>query len=310
MDHKGQQALAAAVNPFWSEKVKEVVLGALRPHGLPRGGGGLGSASSTRTGVEDGSMNTPEIRDLLAMILQQNNQLKREIDELKSQRHQQPGVAQPPSENIAQSQRVSGVTEAAELRMLPLEDLKPEDANSEVVGSGNGGDWTTPPGSVPPATTGTRKQPPVVGDAKGLKSEKSGQQQDGTINLLRVRRASTYWRARAWSDAPRRWKHGQWRFWKSIWTVNPVPTDFGWIQSFGENIRTVDLLQLPSIKEGELGGPVLGDWLTLVAPIMKDLSVSSGAWWTAITRGAGEAYQRHVWSSEVRACCSVPCQMC
>lgn len=78
----GQQALAT-VNPSWSEKVRDqVTLRALRPHGLPRGDSGMESSTSARTGGEDGSMNAPEIRDLLTMFIQQNNQLKREVDEL------------------------------------------------------------------------------------------------------------------------------------------------------------------------------------------------------------------------------------
>ena len=78
----GQQALAT-VNPSWSEKVRdEVTLRALRPHGLPRGDAGMESSTSARTGGEDGSMNAPEIRDLLTMFIQQSNQLKREVDEL------------------------------------------------------------------------------------------------------------------------------------------------------------------------------------------------------------------------------------
>eukprot|EP00435_Cladocopium_sp_Y103_P030541 s3116_g7.t1 len=55
-----------------------------------------------------------------------------------------------------------------------------------------------------------------------------------------------------------------------------------------ENVRSVELPPLPGIREGELGGTVVGDWLTLVTPIMKDLSASSSAWWEAITKAAGE----------------------
>lgn len=66
----GQQALAT-VNPSWSEKVRdEVTLRALRPHGLPRGDAGRESSTSVRAGGEDGSMNAPEIRDLLTMFIQ------------------------------------------------------------------------------------------------------------------------------------------------------------------------------------------------------------------------------------------------
>ena len=65
-----------------------------------------------------------------------------------------------------------------------------------------------------------------------------------------------------------------------------------------ETIRTIELP--PGIREGELGGSVLGDWLTLVAPIMKDLSVSSCTWWEAVTKAAGEAYRQWLLSDPVQ----------
>ena len=46
-------------------------------------------------------------------------------------------------------------------------------------------------------------------------------------------------------------------------------------QGAGETIRTVDLPALPGIKDGELGGVVIGDWLTLISLVMKDLNISS-----------------------------------
>ena len=60
---------------------------------------------------------------------------------------------------------------------------------------------------------------------------------------------------------------------------------------FAETIRTVDLPPLPAVREGELGGVVIGDWMALIGPIMKDLSGSSSGWWEMITNNAVEAYQ-------------------
>ena len=347
-----------AINPFWSEKVKdEVTIRALRPHGLPRNDAGPEASASTRTGFEEGSMNAPEIRDLLTMFIQQNNQLKRELDELKGHLHQQSGVTQPSSVNTAESQRIPGaekVIEPGSTSMLQLEDVKPDELNSEVVGSWNGGDWTTPPGSVPPTTTGHRK-PPVVGtmemkssqETSGWKPEDTMQQQPAlgqvmeTMAVLMKQLAAAQGHG-ALHDGPGQpggdrqgstpgqgdgngshqggrqghlptgsggdppfGGHGNGQMPGGgggipLGPTIPTPADMRWIQSFGESIRTVDLPQLPSIKEGELGGAVLGDWLTLVAPIMKDLSVSSGAWWTAITRGASDAYQRWLRSDPVQ----------
>ena len=35
---------------------------------------------------------------------------------------------------------------------------------------------------------------------------------------------------------------------------------------------------------------VIGDWFTLISPVMMDLSVSSGAWWEAVLCEAHAAY--------------------
>eukprot|EP00435_Cladocopium_sp_Y103_P052700 s362_g16.t1 len=67
-----------------------------------------------------------------------------------------------------------------------------------------------------------------------------------------------------------------------------------------ETIRSVELPPLPGIREGELGGSVVGDWLTLVAPVMKDLSISSCAWWEAVMKASGEAYQQWLMSDPVQ----------
>ena len=62
----------------------------------------------------------------------------------------------------------------------------------------------------------------------------------------------------------------------------------GWTP--GETVRTVELPALGEVKEGELGSLVVGDWLMLISPVMKDLTVSSGAWWDQVLAVAAEAY--------------------
>ena len=72
-----------AVNPFWSEKVKdEVVLRSLRPQVLP---GLESSTAGASTSSEDTSRGMPDMRQLLAIVLQQSSLLKQELDELKDQ---------------------------------------------------------------------------------------------------------------------------------------------------------------------------------------------------------------------------------
>ena len=69
-------------------------------------------------------------------------------------------------------------------------------------------------------------------------------------------------------------------------TMNP------WIGGWtpGETVRTVELPALGEVKEGELGSLVVGDWLMLISLVMKDLTVSSGAWWDQVLAVAAEAY--------------------
>ena len=46
--------------------------------------------------------------------------------------------------------------------------------------------------------------------------------------------------------------------------------------------RTVDLPALPELKEGELGSLVVGDWLQMVTPTMRDLNSVSAQWWEQV----------------------------
>ena len=52
----------------------------------------------------------------------------------------------------------------------------------------------------------------------------------------------------------------------------------------------MELTKLPEIKEGELGSLVVGDWIALISPTMRDLSGSSSKWWDAVLRATTEAY--------------------
>ena len=68
-----------------------------------------------------------------------------------------------------------------------------------------------------------------------------------------------------------------------------------WLKSLAstsvqETIRTVELPKLPEIRDGELGSLVVGDWIALVSPTMKDLSGQSCKWWEAVLRASSEAY--------------------
>ena len=64
-------------------------------------------------------------------------------------------------------------------------------------------------------------------------------------------------------------------------------TDGGW----GEVIRSVELPPLQDLREGELGSLVLGDWIQLISPTMRDLSATSWRWWEEVMQGAMMAYR-------------------
>ena len=61
--------------------------------------------------------------------------------------------------------------------------------------------------------------------------------------------------------------------------------------SWGEVIRSVELPPLPELREGELGSLVLGDWIQLISPTMRDLSATSWRWWEEVLQLAMTAYR-------------------
>ena len=56
-------------------------------------------------------------------------------------------------------------------------------------------------------------------------------------------------------------------------------------------IRSVELPPLQELREGELGSLVLGDWIQLISPTMRDLSTTSWRWWEEVMQGAMMAYR-------------------
>ena len=60
-----------------------------------------------------------------------------------------------------------------------------------------------------------------------------------------------------------------------------------------ESIRAVDLPALPELSESEVGPLVAGDWITTIAPFLRDMSSSSSLWWDEVLRVAGALYR--VW---------------
>ena len=52
--------------------------------------------------------------------------------------------------------------------------------------------------------------------------------------------------------------------------------------NWGEAIRSVELPPLPDLREGELGSLILGDWIQLISPTMRDLSTTVLVRWEPV----------------------------
>ena len=129
-----------AVNPFWSEKVKdEAVLRSLRPRELPES-----SSARSPQGLEDGN-GSMDPRHLLAMLLQQNAQLKQELTDLKGQVAAQASeVTEKVLERVEERKKDGPTDTPLQLmdRQPPaLEDVKSEGKSEEL---GLGMEWRTP----------------------------------------------------------------------------------------------------------------------------------------------------------------------
>ena len=83
----GHRERELVVNPFWSNKTKEdVATCSLRPKELPElGSQDVPAVARPALGGEDGTAEIPNMQQLLALILQQNGQLKKEIGELRAE---------------------------------------------------------------------------------------------------------------------------------------------------------------------------------------------------------------------------------
>eukprot|EP00435_Cladocopium_sp_Y103_P054363 s510_g17.t1 len=371
----GRQDRQLAVNPFWSDAVKEdALIRSLRPQGLPEGSSARGSQ-----GLEDGAEGIPDVRQLMSMILQQNAQLKKELDDLRGQVRAQPTQVVEQVLGKAEERSVSVTVEptqpAKDPALLPLEDVKSE-AKSEEMEFGAGTDCRTPPESVsakkpqgsvvdPSNSNETHMSAPPVSGAAGTQTQVLGQVTEALTSLVAQLTAVSHGTqgqgqvaCRVPGQGPqlegvqghlhgggrgqvlngagvqghghgsgqppngdgqgqgsrgppgdqgcgghsngygfghggRGGGHGMGYGGAGIPNMAPfhLPQEMMWFPGMNENVRSVELPPLPGVREGELGGTVVGDWMTLVAPIMKDLSASSCVWWDAITKAAGEAYQ-------------------
>eukprot|EP00435_Cladocopium_sp_Y103_P062154 s1305_g23.t1 len=343
----GQRGREVAMNPFWSDRAKEeATICSLRPQGLPDPDGQeIPGTSRPVVRPEDLGQDVPSMQQLLAMVLQQNGQLKRELDELKGKVEAQPPVTRVVEQVVVREvERGVKPVENPQLSIqdqaqkpLPLEDVKSDGVETQAVG-----EWKTPPESVAPnRVVGSEapvekltEEPPVsgiAGSANGAEQQQVLCQVTQALSALVAQLSATAGNQSAGGQVPPCGQggrhvvdlsrggglhpigfeghlpsggHGQdpplggggmgggGMGGPNLPRMAPfqLPQELTWFQGAGESIRTVDLPPLPGIKEGELGGVVIGDWLTLISPVMRDLSVSSGAWWEAVLQEAQTAY--------------------
>ena len=69
---------------------------------------------------------------------------------------------------------------------------------------------------------------------------------------------------------------------------------------WAEAIRSVELPPLQDLHEGDLGSIILGDWIQLVTPTMKDLSATSWKWWEEVLSFAMMAYREWLQAEPVQ----------
>ena len=290
-DGKGQgsgQALVQ-VNPFWSERMQsEALLRAMRPASL---GPTEESGAAGRVEPEDGGQGTfVDVQEVLRAVLTQNASLKKELQELKKRvesreskevkdsRPKPPTSTPPPSppkgpppKTPEQSFESQAWVDLGRMPEFPI-------GAAPMTPGPRGENWALWPGR-----DGRSGVPQVPGSweayGKGLFPGDQRQGDQGEVHLpegiqSRAHQASSPLEQAA-HTVLRQLGQG---------TNDGSP----WM---GENIRMVDLPTLTDLKEGDLGSLILGDWIQLVTPTMKDLSTNSWMWWDEVMRSAMEAYQ-------------------
>ena len=139
----GHRERELAVNPFWPRELPDLgtqdVPAVVRP----------------ALGREDGTAELPNMQQLLALILKQNGQLKKELGELRAEMEAERMKAAQAETGKGQGQQVSQKTEdgqpSAKQSLLPLKDAK-----TDGVEVGISAEWGTPPESV------TASKPPAL----------------------------------------------------------------------------------------------------------------------------------------------------
>ena len=291
---KGDGAKVVPVNPFWSERLQaEARLRAMRPAALPDGDAVDGPQTSGRVEPVDEERGVSmDVKELLRAVMAQNAALKKELGELrkevKSSREKvkgeasgdapRPPTSTPPPSPPKDPPPCTPVKGRMEPSNQAWADVKIPDFPGAVEGD-TMGRGAAPRGSgVPdvPGSWGAGGWGLQGGHHRGQGHDVPGNG-DGVRELVKgsplEQAAQTVLRQLGTSSS-----EGQW----------------------AEAIRSVELPPLQDLREGDLGSIILGDWIQLVTPTMKDLSATSWKWWEEVLNFAMLAYREWLQAEPVQ----------
>ena len=297
---KGDGAKSVPVNPFWSERMQaEARLRAMRPAALPDGEAADGPQPSGRVEPVDEERGVSmDVKELLKAVMAQNAALKKEVGELRKEikdskvTQEQKGkvrvaaiedAPKPPTSTPPPSPPkdppphtpVKGRTDDSDQAWAGLRIPEfPKSLEGETMGRGN-----APRGSGVPAVPGSWGAGGwglQGGHQRGQDREGRGGSEENR-ELIRgspLEQAAQSVLRQLGTSSP----EGQW----------------------AEAIRSVELPPLQDLREGDLGSLILGDWIQLVTPTMKDLSATSWKWWEEVLNFAMMAYREWLQAEPVQ----------
>ena len=291
------------VNPFWSQTMKdEAMLRAMRPTSLPQS-----SAPSTGEMATEDAVGM-DLKEVMKAVMAQNSMLKRELVELKKKiedsdrekdrglkeadRPRPPSSTPPPSPptgpppTTPEAERKVGTTTLGAIPEFPGDGYgglqhavhRPSGELHEV---GRG------PPPVPESWLGAIQAGVLGGQGHGFENREGfATPHHGTQGGLGPGRGGLPDCAVKNGDLSKGSPLEQ-AAQSVLRQLGTGASDGGW----GESIRSVELPPLPEMREGELGSLVLGDWIQLISPTMRDLSATSWKWWEEVLQLAMAAYR-------------------
>ena len=291
---------APLVNPFWSQTMKdEAMLRAMRPSSLPQGSAPSMSEAATEDPIG------MDLKDVMKAVMAQNSMLKRELADLKKKvedsnkekdrgfkevdRPRPPSSTPPPSPPSGpppatpEEEKRTGTAALGAIPEFPgrgygglHEPVHRPSGDFHQAGRG--------PPPVPESWLGALQagghggrdhekeefETPHHGTPGGLGPGRGGLPDCAVKNGVLGKGSPLEQAAQS-----------------VLRQLGTGASDGGW----GEAIRSVELPPLPELREGELGSLVLGDWIQLISPTMRDLSATSWKWWEEVLQLAMTAYR-------------------